>query len=144
MQMQSGRSIKYSPLRDVEPAEGASPKPTGGGPWKRLYWVKVILVVGVLLTIVNLFNYRFDMKLERLSFLRSNYSSSPQLHQPAISSRYVTSTQNQSKSIPISTPLKFIIRSRTHHKHMPFIFVLFQCVTEQQFWTKTTTIQCGA
>lgn len=48
--------------------------PAKVGLCKRLHILKVILVIGTILTILNLFNYRFDMKLEKLSFLHTNSS----------------------------------------------------------------------
>lgn len=73
-------SVKYRPL-PVFIASSANHNKSSvtsavGALWKRLHLLKVILAVGLVLTIVNLFNYRFDMKLDRLSFLRSSSSSS--------------------------------------------------------------------
>lgn len=77
-------SVKYRPLAIIAPGNNNNGKPnTFPGLWKRLHILKVILAVGLVLTIVNLFNYRFDMKLDKLSFLRnSNNSNLSQQQQP--------------------------------------------------------------
>lgn len=85
--MRNNNSPEYRPLATSSSSAGHAPgvvqlaaKPTGL--WKRLHILKVILVVGFLLTIANLFNYRFDMKLDKLSFLRNSNNLSQQQQLP--------------------------------------------------------------
>lgn len=78
--LNSSPTVKYRPLTVSGPPPPTLAKPAGI--WKRLHILKVILVVGFLLTILNLFNYGFDKKFEKLSFLRNSNNITQQLQNP--------------------------------------------------------------
>lgn len=72
---------EYRPLATTDETgvgRASSSSPAKAGLWKRLHVLKLILVIGFVVTIVNLFNYRFDMKFDKLSFLRNNLSQQQQ------------------------------------------------------------------